>query len=891
MEWKLNVLFVYKPEKCSLELNLNISSADWIFNTKYAAIGGMDGSVLVVDTKRMQVCFQQNMKYNCKIIQIFSCEERSTSKKKEWCDLWMLYENGVLRTMSWRDVSKEMERRDEGCRNSIENAYLPYREWYFSGVDKIVQVLQCQSGKASLFQRTERHYAICFVVRGENSVQYFAAEKIQPAALVLHELASKVASAAWSTVSSFATQWGMGSTVEKDKDVPKSNAKSNQLCTSSVSLCAKGALVDSKRNIVHMVPAPYGRYMACTDTMGRVLLVDNYEYQVIRMWKGYRNATCSWMQMKSVGILLIYAPNRGMIEGWRLRFGPKVVTVDVSGYDTIHWLPPKACENEQRIGQFMAWKDNQWDVQEIVLDEQSKRMLKCLTNEEKLNFKDLEQCLPNDKQQGLAQLQSMVERSQTIADLESMEQQVFQWTVFQKLDTSFQMECLAIFQHHLQALKVNADHASYKRCVEKYNIWQFVLPLHGVLLEEYAEVSCQQDISVLSSEIQNWAIEMERLQIHQYSSKEVSFANCAEFVRTWLHMVEHLQESELPIAQFLQSAKAADKIYALLKANYPVLNVLFAPLLVDVFGVQKMIDTHRSLGLCTSSELYVEIFLSWFFQLTKLQMLQLYRQDLASFKASSPIMRWLEEVYQLDYRSESEYPDEGAFLLPQLSVQAKALFEYSCQTRKHVLAYILAEHCELVECQQVSLKVDETLGKYSGFGAGVRWIVLKNSIVASLYCSARLQGSFSIIEIQHAEQILESIAKQKAQILLENAIQCKFEENMLIEMQQCTINSMVSPDIVLQHFSQWSSLPDILNCYLLTHLSKSLKKSPQLVIKNTLQTINKFSTTALKACGAYIFWNQYLCPFIKTAVVSERKELLQCILPNAIYALEVCIYD
>lgn len=118
-------------------------------------------------------------------------------------------------------------------------------------------------------------------------------------------------------------------------------------------------LSDSQRCIRHvsLAPAPpRGTYYhhpsklaAMTDSLGRVLLVDLEECEIIRMWKGLRGARCGWIQEERIVrtsrgnsnsefvplkrhlvlYLVIYAPKRGTVEIYPARQGKRVGLIQV----------------------------------------------------------------------------------------------------------------------------------------------------------------------------------------------------------------------------------------------------------------------------------------------------------------------------------------------------------------------------------------------------------------------------------------------------------------------------------------------------------------------------------------------------------------------------------
>lgn len=120
-------------------------------------------------------------------------------------------------------------------------------------------------------------------------------------------------------------------------------------------------LSDSQRCIRHVSLAPlpprgsYHHYpsklAAMTDSLGRVLLVDLEECEIIRMWKGLRGARCGWIQeerliktgrgrgsdtdtsttskRRLLLYLVIYAPKRGTAEIYPARQGKRVDLLQV----------------------------------------------------------------------------------------------------------------------------------------------------------------------------------------------------------------------------------------------------------------------------------------------------------------------------------------------------------------------------------------------------------------------------------------------------------------------------------------------------------------------------------------------------------------------------------
>jgi hypothetical protein len=81
---------------------------------------------------------------------------------------------------------------------------------------------------------------------------------------------------------------------------------------------------------------PEGQLAALTDSLGRVLLFDLSTKQMVRLWKGYRDASCSWIRSdrldggrKAASLLVIHSRQRRVIDVWRARHGPRVSSIQV----------------------------------------------------------------------------------------------------------------------------------------------------------------------------------------------------------------------------------------------------------------------------------------------------------------------------------------------------------------------------------------------------------------------------------------------------------------------------------------------------------------------------------------------------------------------------------
>ena len=116
---------------------------------------------------------------------------------------------------------------------------------------------------------------------------------------------------------------------------------------------------DAPRVYERLVLEPRRRWIAATDTLGRVTLLEPRSLVAVRLWKGYREALCGWTDTAAVvaggneggsgtssrsmrakvPLLVIYAPRRGLLELWRVPSGGRVCACTV-GPDCVLLTPP-----------------------------------------------------------------------------------------------------------------------------------------------------------------------------------------------------------------------------------------------------------------------------------------------------------------------------------------------------------------------------------------------------------------------------------------------------------------------------------------------------------------------------------------------------------------------
>jgi hypothetical protein len=93
---------------------------------------------------------------------------------------------------------------------------------------------------------------------------------------------------------------------------------------------------DPPRQVESCSVDPDGRLAAMTDSLGRILLFDLSAKQMVRMWKGYRDSSCSWIHdhrfqgVRSTSLrLVIHSRQRRVLDIWCVPHGPRVSSIQV----------------------------------------------------------------------------------------------------------------------------------------------------------------------------------------------------------------------------------------------------------------------------------------------------------------------------------------------------------------------------------------------------------------------------------------------------------------------------------------------------------------------------------------------------------------------------------
>uniref|UniRef100_A0A1I7S808 RAB3GAP2_N domain-containing protein n=2 Tax=Bursaphelenchus xylophilus TaxID=6326 RepID=A0A1I7S808_BURXY len=188
--------------------------------------------------------------------------------------------------------------------------------------------------KARLTKSGASNYMNLFCATNSSYAAFLSHDKETEGTNILHEAYHTIAA----QMPSFGFRSLLGIGVSKKDGPQKDSVADAKLGNADV----LARLVDPGRKCEATVVAPRNwNLMAISDGTARVLLLDTKYRTVVRIWKGYRNARCGFIESASsdLGInkrnrtktlfLVIFAPKRGLLEIWSMQNGPRVAAFNV----------------------------------------------------------------------------------------------------------------------------------------------------------------------------------------------------------------------------------------------------------------------------------------------------------------------------------------------------------------------------------------------------------------------------------------------------------------------------------------------------------------------------------------------------------------------------------
>ncbi|CAN6204142.1 unnamed protein product [Urochloa humidicola] len=238
-----------------------------------------------------------------------------------------------VKSRLWKDKFEEEDAGDEGSFGRI-----PFQIWNVSkfGSCADAAIVGLMPPPLLELQSSQRHY--CAITVGEDAVVSAYRLSEDRSRSIVGAILSRGVAATFSTISSLSKLlWrSEPSPPKKSQPKPQSFAKTSPLT------CLK----DSPRKGERLTLSPSGTLAAITDSLGRILLLDTHALVAVRLWKGYRDASCLFVEMllnkdkassSSMHVeytkrdyclcLAIHAPRKGIIEVWKMRTGSRILAI------------------------------------------------------------------------------------------------------------------------------------------------------------------------------------------------------------------------------------------------------------------------------------------------------------------------------------------------------------------------------------------------------------------------------------------------------------------------------------------------------------------------------------------------------------------------------------
>ncbi|XP_023244121.1 rab3 GTPase-activating protein non-catalytic subunit-like [Centruroides sculpturatus] len=252
----------------------------------------------------------------------------------------------LLQTL--RACRSQLARVAAGKWEVIEAPPLTYKKWSFQENNKIndcdsigvvtlnsFDYLSSQSLRSGFYASVRSSISVVnlYLTVGCNPYIGFYQATEEGSQLFLSDVAHAVAN----RLKSFFLNATAGSLLNWNQQPTK-----KQKIESPTTIPLKFGLFDRRRHGITINVSPNKMLAAVTDAFGRVIVFDIQKGMAIRMWKGYRDAQCGWIQVedkverdkylhtpRKALFLVIYAPRRGILELWSSQQGPRVAAFNV----------------------------------------------------------------------------------------------------------------------------------------------------------------------------------------------------------------------------------------------------------------------------------------------------------------------------------------------------------------------------------------------------------------------------------------------------------------------------------------------------------------------------------------------------------------------------------
>ncbi|TYZ65785.1 hypothetical protein PybrP1_010228, partial [[Pythium] brassicae (nom. inval.)] len=748
-------------------------------------------------------------------------------------ELWILYEDATVAILQLSELFAKISSAVFGPAQASK-----FRKYLLRDQSEIVGALPCGPVRPTIFQSHPR-LGVCTIVSAgaDPFLSFYHAGNDQNSIIHLAHIATAMASRAAGAIWSFAKSWGWGSAGEDPSpagDTANGYAGASDAGDDAAEHVAapvgsvRSFAEDARRRSRCLALSPTGRLAAVTDTLGRVLLVDTSRMLVIRMWKGYRNAQCGWMQgregaTRPPGLyLVIYSAQRGIVEVWRARFGPRVFSFAVGDNARLFTVPDASGKAAARCIVLAAspsgggaaelielqpslpnlsilmkyFTQNKLQEEKFLLHQITAGLHAFVAKKKADRHHVLEQDAIEPLLDDMASLSSTT-TIETLLELLMSSDMVllsprFLLKALEKIQVALKREMTSriptgpelsilwktLWQHRILSAFIGL-HAEFERskrvALANIEVSSAVLTKHGA-----AKGGDPSDASALGRMFP-W---LELFRRAGYALDDDACANTRDVLEraTRLTPWEFLElfsmpfsDPELPrrrdiLALFEQHDKSERFVRETLRTLQASVfrsntgkvqrSVLLALAFTPVLSSVFAVQELQQVhaSIFLSHETHTQMFLEWFFALPLGTVLALPAPT-----PSSSLQRWLQPYFATttDGSDEDELAARtAARTLFPCSAPLAEVFTACWKTTKLFHAFVLSVHCEWGETQHAKRLEEATLGKVSSAGGGVRWRVLQDAIAKTVHLSLRLGrlGRLSVDAVEHVDEILRALA-------------------------------------------------------------------------------------------------------------------------------------
>nr|CAD7424763.1 unnamed protein product [Timema monikensis] len=295
---------------------------------------------------------------------------RHSAAPEQLEELYVLYPSafcvlpgfGLFQTL--RACRNQLARVQANCGDMVRAPPLTYKKWGFADQERVSDCEFAGPATATTFDhlltasvcggfntwyRSSAPQNSLIVATGSRPFIGFHYALEGEAPLVMTDVAKAVANKLKSTIGQALPGWLLGVTRSSSSD----KVKEKVMMEPAEQMGCRFGLCDVLRHGDRIVMAPSRGLSVVSDTLGRVILIDNKKGVAVRMWKGYRDAQCGWLEVqedvkrhhrtsngsvtrsssqypRTALFLVIFSPKKGLIEIWTMQQGSKVAMFTAS---------------------------------------------------------------------------------------------------------------------------------------------------------------------------------------------------------------------------------------------------------------------------------------------------------------------------------------------------------------------------------------------------------------------------------------------------------------------------------------------------------------------------------------------------------------------------------